>query len=137
MADLHMTPADLLRHVESLPRDTPRHKELEQTLQIGVGFGRAWYGSQKEHWQRWLADYSGPGAYGRAPRGGRPASYVYNHIRCAPMLFWLAEAAAVPDDLLERAYKAVVQHKSADGGTQCATLRRVIPWAEILAVLEA
>jgi hypothetical protein len=35
-----ITPADLLRRIESLPRDTPRHKELEQALQIGAGFGR-------------------------------------------------------------------------------------------------
>ena len=42
------------------------------------------------------------------------------------MLFWLAEAAGVPDDLLERGTKAVVQHMSSDGGTQCAALRRVI-----------
>ncbi|HGG65015.1 MAG TPA: hypothetical protein ENK34_10645 [Rhodobacteraceae bacterium] len=117
-----MTPVDLLRHVESLQRDTPRHKELEQTLQICAGFGQAWYGSQKEHWQRWLAEYSGPGAYGRTPRGERPASYVYYHIRCTSMLLWLAEAASVLDDLLERGYEAVVQHNCGTKtrkGTPC------------------
>ncbi len=136
MADLYMTPADLLRRIEHLPRDTKRHKAMEQALQIGAGFGRAWYGSQKEHWQRWLAEYSGPGAYGRSARGERPARYVYNHIRCAPMLFWLAEAAGVAGDRLERGYRAVLKEKTSNGGTQCAALRRVIPWEAVFAALE-
>lgn len=30
---------------------------------------RAWYDTQKEHWLGWLADYDGPGYYGRQHRG--------------------------------------------------------------------
>ncbi len=136
MTEQEITPAELMHRIEHLPRDTPRHKAMEQALQNGAGFGRAWYGSQKEHWQTWLAEYSGPGAYGRAARGERPARYVYNHIHCAPMLFWLAEAAGVADDLLEGSYRAVLQERASDGGTQCAAPRLVIPWEAMPAALE-
>lgn len=60
-----MTPRELRRHIKRLNPDTPKHKALEHELGEGVGYRNAWYSSQKEHWLGWLAEYSGPGAYGR------------------------------------------------------------------------
>lgn len=131
-----MTPQDLLARIQSLPADTPRHKALETALRVRVGYWRAWYRSQKEHWQGWLGEYDGPGAYGRGAATPRNAEYIWNHIQCAPMLFWLAEALGLPDADLERAYCAVMSAQDR-GAAQCAALRRVFPWAVIESALPA
>jgi len=57
--------------------------------------------------------FSGNGAascgwYGRKVGAPRDASYVYNQIQCAPMLFWLSEALGAPSNALETAFKGVV-----------------------------
>ncbi|WP_417259351.1 hypothetical protein [Celeribacter sp.] len=129
-----MNARQLRRKIKRLDADTPKHKQLEQALQEGVGFGNAWYGSQKEHWLGWLAEYDGPGAYGRLTGQPRDARYIYNHIQCAPMLFWLTEAVEVPNDTLEHAFEAVVSapHKNA---SQCAALRKMVPWDDVEARL--
>lgn len=131
-----MTPRVLRAYILPLPSDTPRHVELEQAIGVGVGDGRAWYRHQKEHWLGWLAEYDGPGAYGRTPDAGRDAAFVYRHIQCAPMLFWLSEALHVGDDRLEDAFAAVVQ-ADPRGANQCAALRCVLPWRIVEAALTA
>ncbi len=125
-----MRPSDLRRRIKRLAADTPRHKALEHALGEGVGYGSAWYGSQKEHWLGWLAEYGGPGAYGRKGDAKRDARYVYNHIQCAPMLFWLAESVGIEEDLLSRAFEDVT-HAPASNASQCAVLRKVVPWEMI------
>ena len=88
--------ATLREHIKTLDPDTPMHRALEIELGEGVGFGKAWYGSQKEHWLGWLREYNGPGAYGRQTGKSRDAKFAFNHGQCAPMLFWLAEALELP-----------------------------------------
>lgn len=129
-----MTPKALRKNIKGLPEYPPRHLALAKALQIGAGFDGAWYRSEKEHWLGWLAEYDGPGAYGRMARASRDAKYVYNHIQCAPMLFWLAEALGMPTETLDTAYTATIQAPSK-GAAQCAALRRVLPWVDIEAAL--
>jgi hypothetical protein len=60
--------------------------------------------SHKEHWTGWLAEYDGPGYYGRrVTRVPRSMAYIYGHIHCTPMLLWLAEASGVDGGLVLRA----------------------------------
>ena len=120
----------LRRKITRLDAETPLHKRLEQALQEGLGFGNAWYNSQKEHWLGWLAEYDGPGAYGRQTRQPRDAQYIYNHIQCAPMLFWLAEAVTIPEDTLEQAFIAVLAAPKKNA-SQCATFRKLVSWGNI------
>ncbi|MBW0159587.1 hypothetical protein [Sedimentimonas flavescens] len=125
-----MQVSDLARVIWTLDPDTPKHRELERLLEIGVGFGNPWYGSQREHWLGWLGDYHSPGAYNRSRTSPTEARSVYNRINCAPMLFWLCEAAGVEQPALEKAFDAVA--KLADGrvAAQCGALRREIPWGD-------
>lgn len=125
----------LLTHIEPLPADTPLLRVLEQELQVGVGYGRAWYKSQKQHWVRWLSDYSSPGPYGRRPKPRTPAQRVYNRLMCPPMVFWLAEASGVPDRRLLAAFECAVQAE-ANCARQTAAIRKVIPWGRVHAELE-
>lgn len=130
-----MTPRVLRAHILPLPADTPRHRELERVIGVGVGDGRAWYRHQKEHWLGWLREYDGPGAYNRGSDKKRDAAFVYNHVQCAPMLFWLSEALSVNDGLLAKAHEAVVQSPPR-GASQCASLRDVLPWSTVELALQ-
>ena len=90
--------------------------------------GSSWWTSQQEHVTSWLEELDGPGAYNRLTRG-LGAKHMYTHFQCAPGLLWISEA--LHED------PAVVQLASdtAGGigrkGTQCAAIRRVIPWERI------
>ena len=125
-----LRPKHLRHRIKQLDANTLRYRELELALEEGVGFGGAWYSSQKEHWLGWLGEYDGPGAYGRAGVPRRDARFVYNHIQCAPMLLWLAEAGNVPSDDLDRAFKAVVAAPKRNA-SQCAALRKILPWEDV------
>lgn len=120
----------LRRKIKRLDAEKPMHKELEKALQEGVGFRNAWYESQKEHWLGWLAEYDGPGAYGRQTGKPRDAKYIYNHIQCAPMLFWLGEAVEMPTETLGLAFGAVVAAPKRNA-SQCSAFRKLVPWEAI------
>ena len=127
-----MRPKELRHRIKQLDAHTPRYRALELALEEGVGFGGAWYSSQKEHWLGWLAEYHGPGAYGRKVDPRRDARYVYNHIQCAPMLFWLSEALDMPTVDLDCAFQAVIDAPKRNA-SQCGALRNVLPWEDVSA----
>ena len=104
----------------------PARQPLTETLELQL-FGT--YGSQREHWLGWLSEYDGPGAYGRQD-AGRDAKFIYNHIKCAPMLLWLAESLQVERAVLLEVLDAV-SNAGQGGARQCAAVRRVIPWSAL------
>ena len=126
----------LLAHIRPLPYSCPRCTELEKTIGVGVGFSGAWYGSQKEHWIGWLSEYDSPGAYGRETKVLRDASYAYNRIQCAPMLFWLSAALGAPQAQLDSAFDAVVK-APRKGASQCAALRKILTWQVVEGLLKS
>ncbi|WP_139280809.1 hypothetical protein [Shimia gijangensis] len=116
--------------IETLNETPPMTTKLEHALGIGVGFGTAWYSSQKEHWMRWLKEYDTPGVYGRRPNSGHSCQFIYNQLQCPPMVFWLGEALGAPKLALRQAYAAatgVLPHHAR----QTAAIRREIPWRTI------
>lgn len=121
------TPRDLRRAIAALPAASPLTDKFEAARhRRGPERGEVRYATQKQHWLGWLADYEGPGAYGRK-NWNRSAAYVYNHIVCPPMLFWLAEGAGVPKAVLLRAASAALGVQPVMSA-QCAAIRREIPW---------
>ena len=90
--------------------------------------GKHWWSSQQEHVTAWLDELDGPGAYGRISRG-LGARHAYNHFQCAPGLLWIAEALGEDADVVARAAQAA--GGTGRPGTQCAAIRRVIPWNRI------
>lgn len=120
----------LLRLIETLDEFAPMTSELERELGIGVGFGSAWYFSQKEHWLRRLSEHDTPGAYGRRPNSGRNCEFIYNRLQCPPMVFWLGEALELPIVSLKAAYVAAMNVREHHA-TQTAAIRREIPWSLI------
>jgi len=122
-----MTPRQLANRIQKLSPRSVIALSLE-------GSKKVWYKSQKEHWLGWLSEYNGPGAYGRVKWGDRDAYYIYNHIQCAPMLLWLAEALSVHRPVLLKAKREVMKSGN-NGASQCSALRKVIPWEMVYAKL--
>ena len=89
----------------------------------------AWYRNQKEHWLGWLDEYDGSGFYERQ-NWNRSAAFVYNHLVCAPMVLWLTEALKVRNKVV-RAAAAEALGAPRCAGSQCAAIRRIIPWTDL------
>ncbi|MCU1471014.1 MAG: hypothetical protein JWQ39_2163 [Glaciihabitans sp.] len=90
--------------------------------------GKHWWSSQREHVTAWLDEIDGPGAYDRASRG-LAARHAYMHFQCAPGLLWIAEALGEDTSIVQFASDSAAG--IGRGGTQCAAIRRVIPWERI------
>jgi len=125
-----MTSQQLAKIISKLSPEGEITKSLEFSLSIKYGSKTVWYKTQKEHWLGWLSEYESPGAYGRVKWGGRDASYIYNHIQCAPMLLWLAEAIGISRPILLKAKKTIIS-SGKNGASQCSALRRIITWEMI------
>ena len=76
--------AILLRIIKQSRRNTPISNALP-----------AKHGSHRAHWIGWLAEYEGPGYYGRKRSRSCSAKHLYQHLHCAPMVIWLAELVGV------------------------------------------
>jgi hypothetical protein len=95
--------------------------------------GNHWWSSQREHVTGWLEELDGPGAYDRKSRG-LGARHFWQHFQCAPGLLWVAEALGEDEDVVKRAS----EEASGAGrpASQCAAIRKVIPWERIEHLLE-
>lgn len=118
---------DLLELVKRLNCDAPLTKVLEDTIQVGPGYGTAWYPSQREHWIRWLKEYPTPGPYRRKPNKFTPAQVVYGRLNCPPMVFWLAEAIGVDQNFLCAAHIAAIS-APRNQASQTGAIRKVLCW---------
>lgn len=128
--DFLISHSSLLRLVGAFPEELPRTLALERRIRIGAGFHGKWYASQGEHWRGWMR-------YKDAVlrRSGRDPDLVPGRARwnlnCAPMMFWLAEAAKVPDQILDQAEEAArgaatrIDHDHPSHGK---AMRACLPW---------
>lgn len=131
--------SDLLRLVGAFPDQLPRTRELEKRIQIGAGFHDKWYASQGEHWRGWMGHKNAV-----LRRSGRDPSSVDARVRwnlnCAPMMYWLAEAAGIAPEALDRAEEAAVVAAARvghDHPLHGKAMRTVLPWCLIEQALEA
>ena len=104
------------------------HLPISDAYEAAFLPGPAWWSSQREHLCGWFEELAGPGAFNRKSRG-LGARHGYNHFQCAPGLLWLAEALGEDAEVVQQAADAA-------GGvgrpaTQCAAIRRVIPWQRV------
>ncbi len=74
----------------------------------------------------WLAEYHGPGYYGRDASARRDARFAYNHIVEVKMLLWLAKAAGLSASMLARARKAERGAKTLQA--KACAVRNAVPW---------
>lgn len=102
--------------INLLPEDTPQAKP-------GI-----WYKTQKEHWLGWLAEYHGPGAYGRKNLN-RDAKFAYNHVVCPDLLLYLIRAIPLDPQTVAEAEEAAKKGKSLM--EKAGAIRKVVPWEMI------
>lgn len=125
-----MTPKQFQKLVRMLPEKTPIHAACEKILQKRhITLRDAWYRSQWEHWQGWLSECDGAGAYNRK-KPHKTAESVYNSIACPPMLIWLAEAVGLHKELVLKT-KAIALTEGQTFPRQCGSIRKIVPWGMI------
>ncbi len=80
--------------------------------------------TEQEHCVTWL----------EAQDGARTAKSVYNHLNCAALALWIAEAAGVNGSAVEEAYHAAELSFSDKGSASsaAAAVRRIIPWTMVV-----
>lgn len=124
-----MQGVELARIIGRLPVQQPVTDAYQAENPVGTPRpGKNWR-NQREHLVGWLRELTGPGAYGRQSRDW-DAKAAYSHLQCAPALLWLAEALGEDPDVVEQAVRAV-RATPERAASQCAAVRRVIPWSRI------
>jgi hypothetical protein len=118
---------DLRRIVLGLPEFLPITEEYERSDRAERARKPVSYRSQREHIERWLYEYDGPGFYGRSRPGGS-ARQFYNRFKCVAGLIWLAEALGVPATVVNEGIRAVAAG-SRNPASECGAFRRVVPWS--------
>jgi hypothetical protein len=128
--DFLISHSHLLRLVGAFPEELPRTLALERRIQIGARFHGKWYASQGEHWRGWMGYQDAV-----LRRSGRDPDFVPGRVRwnlnCAPMMFWLAEAAKVADQILDQAEEAArvaATRISHDHPSHGKAMRACLPW---------
>lgn len=91
------------------------------------------YPKQKDHWLGWLKPSNGTGTYARRSGNERGARYVYGQIGEPLMLLWLASAAGVPKEVIERAKAAASSTENLR--SKCGKIREHIPLPQVAAAL--
>lgn len=119
---------EVVRAIRRLPVEQAITDAYEATGPLGVAKPSSGWTNQKEHLIGWFSEISGPGAYNRQSRTWT-AKEAYNHFQCAPGLLWLAEALGEDPATITKALEAVKAARRA--ASQCAALRRVIPWERV------
>lgn len=121
--------AELAKIIAKLPIRQPVTDAYQAENPMGTPRpGKSWR-NQREHLVDWLQALPGPGAYGRKSRDW-DAQAAYNHFQCAPGLLWLGEALGEDPEVVKRAVQEV-RLAPPRGASQCAAVRRVIPWSRI------
>jgi hypothetical protein len=115
-----ITIAQFRNAIKHLPEDESKERK-------GI-----WYLTQKQHWLGWLGGYYGPGGYNRK-NWNRDAKFAYNHIVCPDMLFYLAHAIPLRQELID----AVDQAYNLDASlmARSGAIRKAAPWGEIYQAL--
>jgi hypothetical protein len=135
------TPAELRKRIEQLSARSPLTDRFAASWRRVARGGqreqeRPWYENQREHWLGWLADYRGPGAYGRK-NAKRSAQFVYDHVVNPQMLVYLAEAVGLDRKTVETAMSAALAARDSTMAAMSGAFRRVIPWEMVEAELGA
>jgi len=106
----------------------PEHLPVSSAYEVEYLPGQHWWSSQREHTVAWFSELAGPGAYNRKSRG-LDAKHGYNHLQCAPALLWIAEALGEEPATTASAASEAAGCKAV--ASQCAAIRKVIPWTRI------
>jgi len=113
---------EMLGRIRQLPVSTPEADKIDSPH----------HASHKQHWIGWLEGYGGPGYYGRG-NANRDSAFIYNHIQCAGMMIWLAEAVGVQNNFVRQAVEASSSIKNSS--RSAAAARRILPWNMIAPLL--
>lgn len=120
-----VTPVQLLARVKTLPEFLPISGQIPWSRH---------HTSHRDHWLKWLEDYSdGVSYYGRKNHD-RDAAYIYSHLQCASMLVYLGEAGGVPTNVVHHAFLKATTTPGNRSAVSAVT-RRIMPWPMVAKAL--
>ena len=128
-----MNPIQLIEVVSRFPETTPISDRLSAFLNQRKKVGQSEEAQKqtlKEGVLRWLREYHQPGYYKRK-NPGKSAKYMYNHLQSPEAIIYLAEAAGVSAELLERAFQAASDPLLLTKSSQSGAVRELIPWQAV------
>lgn len=130
-----LSAAQLRRVVLRLPENPPITRAFEESDRAERARKPVNYRSQREHIERWLAEYGGPGYYNRKQSGGGAKDF-YNRFKCAGGLVWLAEAVGVPETTVRSGIDAIHQ-APRNPAAEAGAFRKVVPWSTVEGLIAA
>lgn len=122
---------ELKRHIGTFRSELPISKTFEENARVGVGFQGKWYRSQREHWLGWISVKERKDGIDLASSHARRR---WSGLSSPPMLIWLAEAAGVAPELVERAAAAaasVIGGSGKESARAAKAVRDVLRWEEV------
>jgi hypothetical protein len=119
----------LISELAAIVNGLDRRQPLSDSFECPPDGSSSRWDSQKDHLLGWMSGYDGPGAY-RRKQPGQDARFLYNHLRCAPALLFLAEALGEEKGTLHAAMNAVLAAPK-NPSSQCAAFRLIVPWSRI------
>jgi hypothetical protein len=123
----------LLKIIRPLP-DWPPLTRRFYTKLYGPGAITDGGRTPRQHLLGFWGEYETYGAYGRRENAGYDARFAFNHFRCAPDLFWLAEVAGVQRAKLTKSGQAILEAPDNDA-SEAAAFRRIVSWDDVEAAL--
>jgi len=128
-----MSAIQLIEVVSGFPETTPISGRLSAILNQRKKVGQSEderKQSLKEGVLQWLREYHQPGYYKRK-NPGKSAKYMYNHLQSPAAIIFLAEAAGVSEELLERAFQVASDPLLLTKSSQSGAVRELIPWQAV------
>jgi hypothetical protein len=128
-----MSILQLMDVVSGFPETTPISDRLSAILNQRKKVGQSEDERKqnlKEGILQWLREYHQPGYYKRK-EPGKSAKYMYNHLQSPDGIIYLAEAAGVSEELLERAFQAASDPLLLTKSSQSGAVRELIPWEAV------
>jgi hypothetical protein len=128
-----MSILQLMDVVSGFPETTPISDRLSAILNQRKKVGQS-EDERKQNFKegilQWLREYHQPGYYKRK-EPGKSAKYMYNHLQSPDGIIYLAEAAGVSEELLERAFQAASDPLLLTKSSQSGAVRELIPWEAV------
>lgn len=125
-----MTVDELIVSVRKINFDGEATWSLAQSLEWPEQTQNAFRKEIQRRLINWLSTYKQTGPTKRKTMIITEARFVYNHLKNAVWLSWLAEAAGITEPVLRAAADAVLR-SGKNKATQCAAFRMVVPWEDI------
>ncbi|WP_154072227.1 hypothetical protein [Bradyrhizobium erythrophlei] len=109
-------------------------RRLPATMPESDRLTKGGYNTHRDHWDRWLSGYDGPGFYGRSS-WDVDARAVYQRLNNGHMIVWLNEAAGESPPLIRVTIRDMQMRGNGRAQTEAKIVRDRHPWERAASLL--